>query len=143
MEQGSVTSVAEPFERCFLTWVAANTVQTAGQAVTLDGKRVRRSHQRTAGQSPLHLVGAWATEQRRRKVAVDGKFNESTALPVLIRARAGCIVTIDAMGYQRNVAHPIREQGADDVLALKGNQTTLHQEVADLLPPPRPHCWPV
>lgn len=127
---------AQQFERCFLTWVAATTVQTAGQVVALDGKSVRRSHDRAAGKGPLHLVGAWATAQRLLlgEVAVDAKSNEITALPALLNVLAlqGCIVTIDAMGCQRAVARTIIDQGADYVLALKGNQGTLHQDVQEL-----------
>ncbi len=124
---------AAQFERCFLAWVAASTVQTAGQVVALDGKSVRRSHDRTAGKGPLHLVGAWATANRLLlgEVAVSEKSNEITALPALLQVLAleGCIVTIDAMGCQREVARTIVAQQADYVLALKGNQGTLHQDV--------------
>lgn len=76
------------FEQCFLSGVAATTVQTAGQVVALDGKSVRRSHQRSAGQGPLHLVSAWTTHNRLLlgEVAVDAKSHESTALPTLLRA---------------------------------------------------------
>jgi predicted transposase YbfD/YdcC len=127
---------AQQFEHCFLTWVAATTVQTAGQVVAVDGKSVRRSHDRAAGRGPLHLVGAWATAQRLLlgEVAVDAKSNEITALPALLKGLAldGCIVTIDAMGCQREVARTIVAQGADYVLALKGNQGTLHQDVQEL-----------
>ena len=127
---------AAQFERCFLAWVAASTVQTAGQVIALDGKSVRRSHDRGAGKGPLHLVSAWATANRLMlgEVAVDAKSNEITALPALLRALAldGCIVTIDAMGCQREVARLMVEQQADDVLALQGNQGTLHQDVQDL-----------
>ena len=97
---------------------------------------MRRSHDRGAGTGPLHLVSAWATADRLvlGEVAVDAKSNAITALPALLRALAleGCIVTIDAMGCQREVARLIVEQQADDVLALKGNQGTLHQDVQDL-----------
>lgn len=127
---------AAQFERCFLAWVAASTVQTAGQVIALDGKSVRRSHDRGAGKGPLHLVGAWATANRLLlgEVAVDTKSNEITALPVLLDLLAleGSIVTIDAMGCQRDVARAIVAQHADYVLALKGNQGTLHQEVQEL-----------
>lgn len=126
----------EQFEHCFLTWVAASTVQTAGQVIALDGKSVRRSHDREAGKGPLHLVGAWATANRLLlgEVAVETKSNEITALPALLRVLAlgGCIVTIDAMGCQREVARTIIAQQADYVLALKGNQGTLHQDVQAL-----------
>lgn len=127
---------AAQFEHCFLTWVAATTVQTAGQVVAVDGKSVRRSHDRQAGKGPLHLVGAWATAQRLLlgEVAVDAKSNGITALPALLKVLAleGYIVTIDAMGCQREVARTIIAQGADYVLALKGNQGTLHQDVQEL-----------
>lgn len=128
----------EQFGRCFLRWTQA--IQSvvplpAGQqeVIALDGKMVRRSHDRRAGNSAIHMVSAWATGQRLvlAQTQVDEKSNEITALPVLLRqlALAGCIVTIDAMGCQTAIARQIVEQGGDYVLALKGNQGTLAADV--------------
>lgn len=99
----------------------------------LNGKTVRGSHDRLHGQQANHMVSAWACANRvvLAQVTVDAKSNEITALPELVGqlALAGCIVTSDAMGCQRQIAQQILDQGGDYVLALKGNQETLHEEV--------------
>jgi predicted transposase YbfD/YdcC len=104
--------------------------------VALDGKTLRRSHDRTNGKAAIQLVSAWSVANRLvlGQVQVDAQSNEITALPVLIKLLdlRGCLVTIDAAGCQRATAAAVVEQGGDYVLALKGNQGTLHQEVADL-----------
>lgn len=126
----------EQFGQGFGVWMAAIAEHTAGQVVALDGKTLRRSHDRGNGQAALHLVSAWASSNRLvlGQVAVDDHSNEITALPVLLDLLNldGCVVTIDAMGCQRAIAQQIREQGADYVLGLKGNQGRMHQEVAEL-----------
>ena len=108
--------------------------------VALDGKTLRRSYDRAAGQSPLHLVSAWAEEQRLvlGQVAVDGKSNEITAVPKLLEMLSlrGKVVTADAMHCQRQVARQVVEQGGDYALALKGNQGTLHDDVKLFLDDP-------
>jgi predicted transposase YbfD/YdcC len=128
----------EQFQQCFLRWVQAVVARTAGQVtpsqvVALDGKTLRRAHDRTNGKAASHLVSAWATEHRLvlGQVKVDDKSNEITALPALLDLLAvqGCIVTIDAMGCQTAIAQTIIDQGADYVLALKGNQPALEQAV--------------
>jgi predicted transposase YbfD/YdcC len=105
--------------------------------VALDGKTLRRSFDRASGQSPLHLVSAWAADQRLvlGQVAVDGKSNEITAVPkrLALLSLQGAIVTADAMHCQRAVAEQVRAQGGDYVLALKGNQGTLHEDVRHVL----------
>jgi predicted transposase YbfD/YdcC len=133
---GRVFAALDPrqFEQCFLSWVRAVVTQTAGEVVALDGKTLRRSHDRGAGQGPLHLVSAWAAANHLvlGQVAVDAKSNEITALPALLQVLAleGCIVTIDAMGCQTAIAQTIIDQGGDYILALKANQPTLHEAVA-------------
>lgn len=133
---GRVFAALDPqqFEQCFLSWVRAIMTHTGGEVVALDGKTLRRSHDRPTGQGALHLVSAWADTNRLvvGQVAVDAKSNEITALPALLQVLAlqGCIVTIDAMGCQRTIAQTIIDQGGDYVLALKENQPTLHQAVA-------------
>jgi predicted transposase YbfD/YdcC len=129
---------AEQFQQCFLGWVQAVVAHTRGQVtprqvVALDGKTLRRSHDRSNGKAAIHLVSAWATANRLvlGQVKVEDKSNEITALPALLRLLAleGCIVTIDALGCQTAIAQTILEQGADYVLALKGNQPALEQAV--------------
>jgi predicted transposase YbfD/YdcC len=133
---GRVFAALDPaaFERCFLGWVQALATATAGEVVAIDGKTLRRSHDRAAGRGPLHLVSAWASAQRLvlGQVAVDDRSNEIEAIPVLLQALAleGAVVTVDAMGCQREVAARIVDGGADYVLALKDNQPTLRGLVA-------------
>jgi predicted transposase YbfD/YdcC len=133
---GRVFAARDPqqFEQCFLSWVRAVVTHTAGEVVALDGKTLRRSHERGAGQAPLHLVSAWAAADGLvlGQVAVDTTSNEITALPALLPVLAlqGGIVTIDAMGCQTAIAQTIVAQGGDDVLALKANHPTLHDAVA-------------
>jgi predicted transposase YbfD/YdcC len=101
----------------------------------VDGKTLRRSHNRGKGLAALHLVSAWATANRvvLGQVATDAKSNEITAIPRLLEwlKLEGCIVTIDAMGCQTKIAKQIIDQGGDDVLSLKGNQETLAAEVEE------------
>ena len=138
---GRVFAALDPaaFEAAFLGWVRGLVVATAGEVVAIDGKTVRRSHDRANGGGPLHLVSAWAEANRLvlgqlvlGQLAVDGKSNEIPAIPALLEtlALAGCIVTIDAMGCQRAIAAQVVGQGADYVLALKENQPALHAGVA-------------
>jgi len=133
---GRVFAALDPaaFETAFLGWVRELVTATQGQVIAIDGKTLRRSHDRTNGGGPLHLVSAWAETNRLvvGQVAVDGKSNEITAIPVLLEvlALSGCIVTIDAMGCQTAIAATIVRGGADYVLALKDNQPTLRQGVA-------------
>jgi predicted transposase YbfD/YdcC len=123
------------FERCFLEWVRSITQLTEGQLVSIDGKRLRRSHHHATGKAAIHLVSAWAAANRLvlGQVKAEDKSNEITAIPQLLEVLevAGCIVTIDAMGCQTEIAAQIIAQEADYVLSLKGNQGTLHQEVAE------------
>lgn len=124
---------AAEFQRCFLEWVQAVSVLTAGQVVAIDGKTVRRSHDQRQGKAALHLVSAWATANRLvlGQVATDAKSNEITAIPELLRLLdlQGCIVTMDAAGTQTAIAEQIVAGGADYVLALKGNQKGLAEDV--------------
>ncbi len=121
------------FEACFLRWVQSVNKLASGQVVALDGKQLRSSRDTAASLSAIHMVSAWACENRLvlGQVKVDEKSNELTAIPELLRALAltGCIVTIDAMGCQTRIAEQIIEGEADYVLALKGNQGTLHEDV--------------
>lgn len=122
----------ELFEDCFAAWVSGLR-GAAPEVIALDGKTVRRSGNRRTGARPLHVVPAWATQQRLvlAQEAVADKSNEITALPRLIErvVLPGSLVTIDAIGCQSEVAAPIVAQGADYVLALKANQRGLHASV--------------
>lgn len=124
---------AEQFERAFLNWVRAVMQVTSGQVIALDGKTLRRSHDRRLGKEAIHLVSAWATANHLvlGQVAVDPKSNEITAIPALLQVLelAGCVVTIDAIGTQTEIVQTIVGQHADYVLALKENQGRLYQDV--------------
>ncbi len=125
---------AQQFEQGFLSWVQSLNEKISG-VVAIDGKTLRRSHDRGKGKKALHLVSAWASEARLvlGQVAVDEKSNEITAIPQLLELLLleGCIVTIDAMGTQRAIAAQIIEQKGDYVLALKENQGNLYEQVED------------
>lgn len=123
---------AERFQRCFVAWVAAVSGHPEG-VIAIDGKTVRRSGRKRKGQEPIHMVSAFAARQRLvlGQVKVAEKSNEITAIPKLLELLAieGTIVTIDAMGCQREIAQKIVDKKADYVLALKGNQGTLREDV--------------
>jgi predicted transposase YbfD/YdcC len=126
----------EEFRKCFGSWVKAISQITEGQIVAIDGKRLRRSHDKTLGKKAIHMVSAWANANHlvlgQRKV--DDKSNEITAIPELLAvlALSGCIVTIDAMGCQKEIAKLIINRGADYVLSLKENQGNLYEDVTAL-----------
>lgn len=125
----------EQFIQCFLSWVQAFASTETGRLVAIDGKTARASLDRAAGQNPLHVVSAWAREARLvlGQVAVEEKSNEITAIPKLLEMLelSGAVVTIDAMGCQKEIARKIRERGADYVLAVKGNQEHLEEDIID------------
>ena len=122
------------FEACFFEWVQSLTESIAG-VIAIDGKTLRRSHDEANGKKALHMVSAWAADNRLvlAQVAVGEKSNEITAIPVLLQqlALSGCIITIDAMGTQTQITKQIVDDGGDYVLALKGNQGTLAKEVQE------------
>jgi len=126
----------EQFEAGFRSWVAAVVELTAGAVVAVDGKTLRRSHDRSQGKAALVLVSAWAEANRLTlgQVAVTPGSHEIPVIPTLLQqlTLGGCIVTVDAAGCQTAIATQIRDQGADYVLALKENQATLHEAVAFL-----------
>jgi predicted transposase YbfD/YdcC len=131
------TLAPEPFERCFVAWVAAQTGVPA-EVVAVDGKTVRRSGSKTSKKKkdlkgPIHIVSAFAARQRLvlGQVKVGEKSNEIIAIPKLLGMLSieGAIVTIDAMGCQRDIAQTILDKKADYILALKGNQGTLKDDV--------------
>jgi predicted transposase YbfD/YdcC len=124
------------FQRCFANWVEAVVQRLGAQIVAVDGKTLRRSYDTKSGKAALPLVSAWAVENRvvLGQLKTEEHSNESTAIPELLRALAlqGCSVTIAALGCQKAIAEAIIDQGADYVLALKGNQGTLHEDVQAL-----------
>lgn len=121
------------FQQCFITWVKAVFQVTQGQVVAVDGKSIRRSHDRTSGREAIHMVSAWATDSHLvlGQQKVDAKSNEITAIPDLLKLLdiAGCIITIDAMGCQTEIAEQIVDQEADYLLAVKGNQPHLQEDM--------------
>ena len=123
---------AEKFQHCFVGWVAART-GAAADVIAIDGKTARRSGDRKRAKAALHMVSAFAARQRLvlGQVNVAEKSNEIVAIPKLLEMMAieGAIVTIDAMGCQRDIARTIIDKGADYVLALKGNQGSLRDDV--------------
>ena len=136
---GRLFALLDPDQfRCgFVSWIQAISQITDGEVVALDGKTLRRSHDSTLGKAAIHMVSAWTSSNRLvlGQLKVDEKSNEITAIPELLRLLAlkGCVVTIDAMGCQTEIAQTIIDQGGDYVLALKGNQGTLHRDVQELV----------
>jgi predicted transposase YbfD/YdcC len=127
---------AEQFQACFVEWVSAISDVFQGQVVAVDGKTLRRSHDKAIGKQAIQMVSAWAVENRLvlGQVKVDDHSNEITAIPDLLALLdvSGCIVTIDAIGCQKKIARIIVNQEADYVLALKENQGYLHETFQDL-----------
>src|SRR5512142_2973564 len=131
------------FQACFANWLlslratAAAATDVKQPILAVDGKTARRSHDRNNGLGALHCVSVWASDfgLSLGQVACAEKSNEITAIPELLRLvdLQGAIITIDAMGTQKAIAAQIIESDADYVLALKGNQETLHQAVIDYI----------
>ena len=125
------------FEKALLGWMQAVQEVTAQRLVAIDGKTLRGSYNRRDGKAAIHMVSAWATENQLSlgQVAVDEKSNEITAIPELLGLLelSGAVVTIDAMGCQREIAATIRGRGGDYVLAVKQNQPTLYAQVCDAI----------
>ncbi|MBI3652861.1 MAG: ISAs1 family transposase [Acidobacteria bacterium] len=121
------------FQQAFLQWVGSVAQLTKAEVIAIDGKQLRRSHDRPAGKGAIHMVSAWAQENRLvlGQVKVDDKSNEITAIPELLAMLeiAGCIVTLDAMGCQTQIAEQIIEKETDYVLAVKKNQPYLYEDL--------------
>jgi predicted transposase YbfD/YdcC len=118
------------FEKCLLSWITALHELTDGQVIAIDGKTLRRSFDARSSKAAIHMVSAWATANHISlgQIVVDEKSNEITAIPKLLQMLelSGALVTIDAMGCQTEIARAIVDADADYVLAVKGNQPTLH-----------------
>jgi len=121
------------FLQCFKSWIHAIGLVVEGTIISIDGKKIRRSHDDRFGKSALHLVSAWASDLHLSlgQVKTTDKSNEITAIPELLNLLSikGCIITIDAMGCQKDIAAQIIDRKADYVLALKGNHGNLHDDV--------------
>ncbi len=133
-----VFSAIDPkqLESCFLSWIKAVSELTEGEVVSIDGKTIRGSRNKGA-KTVVHMVSAWANQNRLSlgQIKVDDKSNEITAIPKLLEVLAinGCIVTIDAMGCQTEIANKIIDKGANYILAVKGNQGTLQSGIEDTI----------
>ena len=123
------------FEKCLLSWITALHDVSDGQIIAIDGKTLRRSFDAASSKAAIHMVSAWATANHISlgQTVVDAKSNEITAIPKLLQILelSGCLVTIDAMGCQTEIAAEIVHAGADYCLAVKGNQQTLHEGIMD------------
>ena len=126
----------EAFEKRFVSWVQTLSGLKTGDHIAIDGKTLRHSYDRYHEKSALHLVSAWAKESRLvlGQTAVDSKSNEITAIPQLLDmlALAGCLISLDAMGCQTEIAQQIIDQEADYLLAVKDNQKYLAQDLREI-----------
>lgn len=123
----------DQFQDCFINWTSQVCGISSGELVSIDGKRVRGSYDRADNKSAIHLVSAWASDNEivLGQLKVDEKSNEITAIPKLLAVLAikGAIVSIDAMGCQKEIAEQIIGAGADYILSVKGNQSALLEQV--------------
>ena len=126
---------AVKFQQCFASWIQDLVTLSNDEIVAIDGKCLRHSYDKKSGKAAIYMVSAWASENQvvLGQVKTDAKSNEITAIPELLKLLniKGCIVTIDAAGCQKKIASEIKAHEADYVLALKGNQGTLHEDVKD------------
>jgi predicted transposase YbfD/YdcC len=123
----------ESFCDHFVSWVSMVSNITSGELIAIDGKRIRGSYDKFDQKAAIHVVSAWAQQNSLvlGQVKVDDKSNEITAIPKILEMleMKGAIISIDAMGCQKVIAEDIIERQADYILALKGNQSALHQQV--------------
>ncbi len=129
----------EQFQLCFLKWMQAVNSSAKGQLIAIDGKVLRSSYNRDDRQSTIHMVSAFASANGMvlGQVKTDTKSNEITAIPELLALldMTGCLISIDAMGCQTDIAAQIVDHGGDYLLAVKGNQETLHRAVREAMAP--------
>ena len=123
----------EEFESCFIQWVLSMTRLTEGELISIDGKTLRRSYDKSCDKSAIHMVSAWANKNRMvlGQCKTSEKSNEITAIPELLDKIVikDCIITIDAMGCQKEIAKKIVAAEGDYVLAIKGNQGGFFENV--------------
>jgi len=126
----------QQFQSCFLNWIKSIQKITDGEVVAIDGKTLCGSYDRNSDQTAIQMVSAWATTNKLvlGQVKVDSKSNEITAIPELLKVLelSGCIVTIDAIGCQKEIVKLITQQSADYVITLKKNQGSLYESVEEL-----------
>ena len=133
---GRVFAAIEPeaFERCFLAWIQALAKVRPGELIAIDGKTLRHSFDRASGKAAIHMISAWSSANGLvfGQLATEAKSNEITAIPKLLELLdlRGAVVSIDAMGCQKEIARKIVKNGGDYLFSLKGNQSTMHEEVA-------------
>ncbi|NEO25175.1 ISAs1 family transposase [Moorena sp. SIO4A5] len=127
----------EQLQQCFLKWVQSISQVTFGEIVAIDGKTLRHSYDKSSDKAAIHMVSAWATANRLvlGQVKVDEKSNEITAIPKLIKVLelSGCIITIDAMGCQKEIVKQIVAKEADYLITLKKNQAYLYERVEKIV----------
>jgi predicted transposase YbfD/YdcC len=134
---------AKEFTNCFTNWVNSISTLMEGEVVAIDGKTIRNSNDDTCSKSAIHLVSAFAAENRicLGQEAIHEKSNEITAIPKLLEILAikGCIVTIDAMGCQKKIAKDIIGKNADYILMVKDNQKNLRIQIEDIFETQKSH----
>lgn len=134
-----VISAIEPklFNECFVKWINEISHLSKGEVVAIDGKRLCGSYDKSSGKSAIHIVSAYASENKLclGQISTNEKSNEITAIPELLNSLAikGCTITIDAMGCQTKIAEEIIKKQADYLLAVKGNQSSLEQGIQDTI----------
>ena len=125
--------IPNEFQNSFMRWIESVADITKGQVIAIDGKTLRRSHDKSNDKKAIHMISAWASENQvvLGQLKTEEKSNEITAIPSLLKLLdiSGCIITIDAMGTQKKIAKTIVDRKADYILALKENQKTLHDDV--------------
>jgi len=123
----------EQLRHCFLSWIQSLEIHTSGELIAIDGKTLRRSYDTKQNCNAIHMVSAWAVKNHLvlGQIKTEEKSNEITAIPKLLKLLdiKNSIVTIDAMGCQKNIAQDIVQGGADYILALKGNHGKMHKDV--------------
>jgi predicted transposase YbfD/YdcC len=136
---------AKRFQRCFAEWIQAVEQRTQGQIVALDGKQLRRSHDKSVGKKAIYMVSAWASQNGLvlGQTKVDDRSNEITAIPQLLDMLdvSGCIVTTDAMGCQTAIAEKAIENDADYLFVVKENQGRLFKTIEELFDDPEEMKW--
>ena len=124
----------QEFQRCFKQWIASVAKQTKGEVVAIDGKTLRRSHNKADGKKAIHMISAWASSNQvvLGQLKTEEKSNEITSIPYLLKLLdlSGCIITIDAMGTQKKIAQVIMTQNNDYILALKENHKILYDDTS-------------
>jgi predicted transposase YbfD/YdcC len=133
-----VFAIIEPqqFQNSFLNWIKSINKITSGEVIAIDGKTLRHSYDKGKDKGAIHMVSAWATNNRLvlGQCKVEEKSNEITAIPELIKVLdiAGCLVTIDAMGCQKEIVKAIVEKSGEYIISLKKNQSKLHNNVEEI-----------